>query len=175
MCIGNQEILGSFFHSLRDHQKTNKQRNKQASSKRIARSEMDLDYHNPCSHCLPCREVSNAFEPHPQMGGHNSGFVFNSLQFWDVANPHGGQLEQDKRLPFWKQHDTWNSLNACLKRSSHFVLLQLTFEKMGNHLIPPGYNITECYNSQREVDFSNVVSALIHTFFIIWYAVSLRM
>ena len=51
MCIDNQEVLGSFFHSLRDHQKTNKQRNKQASSKRIARSEMDLDYHNPCSHC----------------------------------------------------------------------------------------------------------------------------
>ena len=54
MRIGNQEVLHGFFLSFSKRSPEDKQTKKQTSKQEThseARSEMDLDYHNPCSHC----------------------------------------------------------------------------------------------------------------------------
>lgn len=39
--------------------------------------------------------------------------------------------------------------------------MQLTFEKMGDNLIPPGYKLVPCDQSRIPLDFDNIVSAIL--------------
>ena len=50
-----------------------------------------------------------------------------------------------------------NMYGACYH---HPLLMQLTFEKMGDKLIPPDYKLSRCNESRVRLDFNNIVSAM---------------